>query len=46
MTGRYAGPGDCSGTVAVFIGVVDPGFPVVSVVSVGDVTGLNKGDDG
>jgi hypothetical protein len=46
MTGRYAGPGDCSGTVIVFIGVVIPGFTAVSVVTVGDVTGLNKEDDG
>ena len=46
MEGGYAGPGDCSGTVTAFIGVVDPGFAAISVMTVGDLTGLNKEDDG
>jgi hypothetical protein len=43
MAGRHAGPGDRSGTVTVFIGVVNPGF---TVVTVGEVTGFNKENDG
>jgi hypothetical protein len=32
--------------MTVFIAVVNPGFTAVSVVTVGDMTGLNKEDDG
>ena len=46
MAGGNVGPGDCSGTVTVFIGVVNPGFTVVSVVIVGAVTGLNREGNG
>jgi hypothetical protein len=39
-------PGNCSGTVTVFIGVGNPGFTAVSILTDGDVTGFNKEDDG